>query len=190
MGEMLMLAVSELAEALEETRMPEFDPVLVYSKDASDEAGVMDFLAWKIYFAELKPNEKPLKPDGFPIELADCVIRLAETACAAGIEIHDRYVSSLRSIDRINTIDKPPLGHHLMAATASLGRAFTLIESTRFFAEPPVYGKLPGFATQITDCIARIERIAEICGFDLEAAIWLKHTFNLTRAFRHGNKRS
>lgn len=62
-GSRLMLMVSELAEALEEVR-----------------AG---HSPWEIYYNP----EKPDKPEGFPVELADLVIRVADTAEWLGIDL-------------------------------------------------------------------------------------------------------
>lgn len=63
LGSRLMLMVSELAEALEEVR-----------------AG---HSPWEIYFNA----EKPDKPEGFPVELADLVIRVADTAEWLGLNL-------------------------------------------------------------------------------------------------------
>lgn len=61
--EKLMLSVSELAEALEELRK--------------------GFATTHIYFNP----ENPTKPEGFPIEIADTIIRLLQLAAACGIDM-------------------------------------------------------------------------------------------------------
>jgi NTP pyrophosphatase (non-canonical NTP hydrolase) len=61
--EKLMLTVSELAEALEELRAGHHPDITYYNP------------------------EKPTKPEGFPIELADAIIRLLQLAAACGIDM-------------------------------------------------------------------------------------------------------
>jgi NTP pyrophosphatase (non-canonical NTP hydrolase) len=61
--EKIALMHSELSEALEEFRKPDFVPT-------------------KIYFADAKP-------EGFAIELADAVIRIADLCGALGIDLND-----------------------------------------------------------------------------------------------------
>lgn len=74
MGEMLMLAVSELAEALESHRDGE-DPVW-YKHEAG--CPIADH---KVYgmSGELPACECRPKPEGVAVELADCIIRCLDT---------------------------------------------------------------------------------------------------------------
>jgi len=58
----LMLKVSELAEAAEEVRKPGFESVRVYKSAGG-------------------------KPEGFGVELADCVIRIMDTCEFLGIDL-------------------------------------------------------------------------------------------------------
>lgn len=64
----LMLVVTELAEAMEEFRKPEFNPAHVYfNQDAQGE----------------------MKPEGFGIELADAIIRLLHLAEHLQLDMND-----------------------------------------------------------------------------------------------------
>ena len=60
----VMLMVSELAEASEEVRKPGFNPDRIYYSDKG-------------------------KPEGFAVELADCVIRIMDTCDSLGIDLQD-----------------------------------------------------------------------------------------------------
>lgn len=87
----LMLMVTEVAEATEVARMPDFDALAVWA-DISGGAGSM---------GELKPYSEtehgearkggPLKPEGFGIELADVIIRVLDLCRALGIDIQRCY---------------------------------------------------------------------------------------------------
>lgn len=75
-GEQIALAHSELSEALEEWRLGR--PLdLVYTTHLAQEAGLPlpELLA------------KGYKPEGFPIELADVLIRIADMAERYGIDL-------------------------------------------------------------------------------------------------------
>jgi hypothetical protein len=174
MGEILMLAVSELGEAMEEVRKPDFDPKTIYYMLPPESAPKTN---GKVLY---RPGMVglPNTPEGFPIELADCVIRLMDTCCALDVEIHDRYSTAKLALGSF--VPNWPPGRFLMSAVSDLGGAFTIERE----------GRRLGLSGRIADCIAMIDRISEIYGFDLEAAIWLKHEYNKTRPFRHGGKRS
>jgi len=71
-GEVIALMHSELSEALEEWRTGR--PLTEIRYDGED------------------PRERNHKPEGFPIELADCVIRICETANALGIDLEEAII--------------------------------------------------------------------------------------------------
>lgn len=45
------------------------------------------------------------------------------------------------------------------------------------------------FSEELADCIIRIFDTAEACGIDIVRAVEKKHEYNMTRPYRHGNKR-
>lgn len=88
MGEMLMLAVSELAEALEEHRHDK--PVHYYAYKISpalhlsaEERNRLDSMSKE----ELRALGIDKKPEGLAVELADCVIRCLDTLHSLGVDI-------------------------------------------------------------------------------------------------------
>lgn len=72
LGTELMLIVSEVAEAMEELR----------NNRATNE----------VYFSDYNGQQKP---EGFPIELADAVIRIMDTAGSLGIDLEGAILQKL-----------------------------------------------------------------------------------------------
>lgn len=98
MGEMLMLAVSELAEALEENRSDK--PVQYYTITLkpdtvlSDDAAALVAKIRDARGSEITPGESRrlveygiAKPEGLAVELADCIIRCLDTMQSLGVDI-------------------------------------------------------------------------------------------------------
>lgn len=50
-------------------------------------------------------------------------------------------------------------------------------------------GKPDGIAVELCDCVIRIFDYLAEEGIDIEHILKLKHEYNKTRAYRHGNKR-
>jgi NTP pyrophosphatase (non-canonical NTP hydrolase) len=50
-------------------------------------------------------------------------------------------------------------------------------------------GKPCGFPSEMADIVIRVMDVCEALGINLELEIAVKHEFNKTRAYRHGNKR-
>ena len=85
--QMLMLVVSELSEALEELRSGHA-PTTVYTKAGVQVPRDLD--------PRFKDTPLPLpKPEGFGVELADAVIRIAHLCGALDIDLEARIVEKL-----------------------------------------------------------------------------------------------
>ncbi len=106
MGEMLMLAVSELAEALEEHRSGRpavwYQPANGLTGAELDEHHAIRY----INGPELGLNEINhivaegfLKPEGIAVELADCIIRCLDTLQSLGVDI-DQVVKNKMAYNR------------------------------------------------------------------------------------------
>lgn len=50
-------------------------------------------------------------------------------------------------------------------------------------------GKPEGIPSELADVVIRVMDICEQFGIDLESAIKIKHEYNKTRSYRHGNKK-
>lgn len=48
--------------------------------------------------------------------------------------------------------------------------------------------KPEGVFVELADCVIRILDLAGACGVDLEHLLEVKHQYNKTRSYRHGNK--
>ena len=144
------LCHSELSEALEELR------------DGRE--------VTEIYF---KPD-KPTKPEGFPTELADFVIRLADWAASSGEMLMEDVATAIN--DGLKTCEH----HDIQAEMSELHAAVRVsVEAMR------------GTWTRVHTLYASISLAfftAEAHGIDLPAAIEQKMAYNATRPIRHGRK--
>jgi hypothetical protein len=88
MSSKLMLTVSELSEALEEIRQPHSEPRSIYYT-AEIDGGTMagPYADVKATMIAAGITNKEPKPEGFPIELADAIIRCFDLAARHGIDI-------------------------------------------------------------------------------------------------------
>lgn len=84
--EVLMLCVSELAEALEEFRSGR--PMLYYFNEGENAPMEKVGPDGKINAAP-DTEHSPKKPEGVAVELADCVIRILDYCGHAGIDIEE-----------------------------------------------------------------------------------------------------
>jgi len=114
------------------------------------------------------------KPEGFPIELADIVIRLMDWAEHDGIDIAGAWPSE--------TI-KERVGH--CSIEEGIGVPYQLMRLHSIsFDEKIVYPK------NIQFCFALVCVLARSLDIDLEAAILTKMEYNRGRSYRHGGKKA
>lgn len=152
--EVLFLYISELAEAFEIAREKDFDPC-------------------KIWLGG--PEGK--KPEGYPIELADCAIRILDSMAAACLDIEtcmNYQIGTLIGFDRLHPIPD------------NAGEACMLI--TKVFAAASDKPKL--FPIWAAKALYMLFTLAAKYDIDLMAAIMQKQEYNATRPFRHGGKRA
>ena len=67
--------------------------------------------------------------------------------------------------------------------TSQSGKVFISDTQTEICKKPV------GTATELADCIIRILDYCAYAGIDIDEIIRLKHEYNKTRPYRHGNKR-
>ena len=81
----IMLVVTELAEAVEEARLPGFDPRQLYWAVFGAPNGM---LTREAFFTDQgREPRKDDKPEGFAVEIGDAVIRLLDLAGAMRIDL-------------------------------------------------------------------------------------------------------
>jgi NTP pyrophosphatase (non-canonical NTP hydrolase) len=159
--EMMLLATSEMVEAFEEARMPEFEARKIW-------LGTKD------------------KPEGFPVELADCVIRFLDTLSAARVplkeafEYADHYKRAM--ILRRHLQQRP--GDPTKGRSSLPGEQIQ--EIVRMISE--TYPE--DFSTSGPQIVWEIFDLAEYHNIDLYAAINQKMEYNASRPYRHGGKRA
>lgn len=56
--------------------------------------------------------------------------------------------------------------------------------------KPCEFSKMEGIPSELADVVIRVMDMCEQYGIDLESAIAEKHTYNLTRPYRHGGKKA
>lgn len=113
-----------------------------------------------------------IKPEGFPIEIADVFLRLADFA-------YEQFVSF-------------PTEAHIGRLTPRWSeprvKAYNLAALAAGFSSRIVCGRVPRAADAIPLALTCLFEIAAAEGFDLLAMAELKHTYNTTRTLRHGGK--
>ena len=184
----LMLAVSEVSEAVELVRLPDFDAKATWCV-----VGGTRFS----YEAYLKAGKgAPPKPEGFGTEVADAIIRILDLAGALSIDDEEAGdeleayaglpVDKLASADAILAV--------LMRASAPLFAAAEVIDDQAADGKRAILDRgdseRGSFAAMLFGCVHQLTMVCGALGIDVEAKISEKHEFNKTREIRHGGKRA
>jgi hypothetical protein len=176
-GEILILATSELTEALEVWRD---------GKNLTE--------TWK--------GDKG-KPEGYPIEMADFVIRVIETMIACGSQFNSCFKIVVGSTaleealkarrDAVKETPTPNVGEELMEISLLVAQAYDITKETIRDPRPnniwtEENGIVRGFGVSLAHAVYDAFKQANRIGFDLWKAIEEKHAYNRTRPVRHGGK--
>jgi hypothetical protein len=93
-------------------------------------------------------------------------------------------------------LEKANIPEKLMLMVSELGEALEFYRNDNQGAGiqeaviyPPLSDKPDGFWIELADTIIRILDLAGAYDIDMEQLVKLKHEFNKTRPFRHGNKK-
>jgi len=168
-AEVIALIHSELSEALEAHRNNK--PFIWYQIKDKDCTVCLHYPDGKVCEGDdhhTCPCEA--KPEGIVIELADVVIRILDYCGHDGIA--PIRVFQDRSQEKKETsLPELVTECHSLISTAYRNTA-----------------RRPNVAICFGECIRLIDRWCKANGFSLYDAITMKHTYNLTRPYRHGGK--
>lgn len=174
---------SEISEALEEYRDGHaFDKIYYkFSLDATDPEVVarLNFLlnnspTPEEYLLEPVAVMAKMKPEGIPIELADCAIRIAQFCGTEHVDLADalKRISSIARKRAENFEELCAMVH------SNLSKVYDYFEENRGYND---YGFAKALWTMVDFC--------EKNNIDLGKAIQVKTTFNRTRGHKHGGKK-
>ena len=173
-----MLMISEVAEATEEVRAGN-PPVYVRNEDGSIAA--IETLSPESFIRVNGYVKTPIKPLGEAIELADFLIRMADTFEHKGWDFNEsvNLIDPTSEILHINDLCKEVHNPEVYQYGSALEVHFDLVrdaieeECTRL-----------SFAR----CFLSVGDYFQSKGWDLEKTIEVKMTYNDTREKRHGGK--
>lgn len=157
---MLMLIVTELAEAVEEVRS---NKPAVYFNTPTGVVTDKDLGGgWN-----LKVGDVPQKPEGFIIEIADAVIRGGDLAGHEDVDIE--HFKKTSKFNKLYDFPSDPVE--------------AMYEMVQIVASPT-----NTLTEALTDLMAYAFNYCESNEMDLEKAIECKIEYNKSRAYRHGGK--
>ena len=175
-GELFMLMVSELAEALEADREGRRADIDVYLDRLSVHP------EGEVYFFQSHIK------DTLEDEIADVVIRVLDYCAFSNIVISHDLFDDID--DECNTEN---IGEYLLSITGSLFYASISAKGIALQQDLGLYQQViteekEGLSMELHEAIAKLFRLAETLGFGLLQHIELKMKYNATREHKHGKK--
>jgi len=131
---------------------------------------------WRGSRMALTKNEKG-KPEGFPTELADTVIRIADLCGFMEINLDDCYRTAVND-PILDLLSERATDDLIAEAHLRVSRAFVSRANTR------------AVSSNLAEVVVICGLMAAREGADLQAAIVAKAEYNLSRPYRHGHKRA
>ncbi len=116
------------------------------------------------------------KPDGIAVELGDTIIRILDYCGHSGIDV-DKAVSEINLIYRECSLPEIVTECHVYISYAYAHNSHW---------SPTDEGTMEDY---LVICIMKISRWLSQNSIDLMDVIALKHEYNKTRPYKHGNKR-
>lgn len=176
-AEIVMLMVSEIAEASEEVRAKKPLIYQVHRVGPTDP---------ETYNVELGNSDwdKTKKPEGEIVELADCAIRIADYFGKMGWDLK-------LQVERAMSISEGSPWVSEFKTLTPLEQHLQIVKSLGDFTDDhrPIYLGMAYYQLMLaTDARETQMRFSGVGVGLLEKAIWLKHEYNKSRPYRHGGK--
>lgn len=86
--------------------------------------------------------------------------------------------------------DEPNIPEKLALIHSEISEALEAYRNGEMATHILSTGKPEGFGIELADAVIRILDLCGYLGIDLESEIELKHNYNTTRPYRHGNKKA
>ena len=188
-SEVCALFHSEVSEAVEELRSPNCSEIRgIYFKDPKDGATIVDD---PTAFPSGPPtllDGHMFKPEGVAVELADLLIRMADSAQAW--DVADLTVRPAELAERSTPFHAYPEDTRV----GDLAELHKMVSNlyTRVSFRAHTGGALRDImvATDMDALLTWVVRFCLTYNLALERAIMLKMAYNKTRGWRHGNKKA
>ena len=129
-----------------------------------------------------RPNEytgESGKPEGVWVELADVVLRVADLFGHLGVQLKTETSEFMEITNRVSA-DM----YDLNASFAEFIDCLHIITTKTEFAD-----NMDGTVRELIKLLLVIYARAEVDGIDLDGIVERKHAYNVTRPYRHGDKR-
>jgi hypothetical protein len=176
-----LLAQSELIEALEEWRKHKKFDEIYFSYEGQNGTIEMSMQTFLESPSEMKVAQ--CKPEGILVELADCVIRIAQRCGSDGRNLE----SIMAAHGATNTA--PDFEEVLACAMGDLSMSYLV--TTPFGMSMAEKSGLPTDPAWFWGSVVHaLFQLSASEGADLWKAIELKEAFNKTRPHKHGNKKA
>lgn len=187
----IALIQSEITEAFEEWRADR--PMLWHrcKSNAPAETVVCERCAKCYYREKGSVTDCPdydAKPEGIAVELIDVVLRILDAAAAWDVKLLDDYWGSY---------DPDKFANQLRATADEIVECYTLPElvcelhrmtvELRRLREVGAASEL--YAVDMSFMVGMVYTWLRVQNLDLEALLLEKHRYNVTRPYKHGNKR-
>ncbi len=171
-AEIISLFHSELSEALEEFRANR--PMLYFPCKSTGGLCVDDRKDENVTCGSRHENCRSNKPEGIAVELVDCAIRILDFLGYENTDIDDLIEYGMPRGDELKEVTLPEAVsalHHIISKSYEFGESDKNLRNY-----------------YLCDAVESIRKWLELHGENMEKIMLIKHEYNRTRGYRHGEK--